>query len=1207
MFKLNYFFNMVSPNEAYINELYFDFLKDPNSVSQIWRDYFSTNKQNLPLIEQSPSNNPITNTKALREIEEIVKVHHQTNSYELKKFEIAEPLSSLQSKIVNNMEESLSVPTATSYRTIPIKVLDENRRIINNHLTKNYQKKISFTHIIAWAIVKALTRYPNLNSSIATINNKPHRLIRKSVNFGIAIDLTKNDGSRMLLVPNIKDADKMDIRQFIYEYDLLITKARSNKLDLSDLADSTVTLTNPGMIGTAYSAPRLMQGQGCIIGIGTIDYPMEFQAVRPSELSKLAISKVVTISNTYDHRIIQGAESAEFLAYIHKLLIGEENFYDQIFYSLKVPFESFEWTNDIEEIPSKKQEFAEKTAHINQMINAYRVRGHLLASTNPLGQAVYYYPELDPSYYGLTIWDLDRTFHVDDEWDKNNLTLRETLELLRDSYCGQSSIEFMHIQDYNRKNWIKKYFENFRGRYNYSKEEKKDLLKKIIKAETFENFLHTKFIGTKRFSLEGAETLIVMMDHLLQNSADNSLNSVVIGMAHRGRLNVLANVLNKSLFKIFREFEGDFDDENYQGSGDVKYHLGYEGEFVSDNNNKINVHLAANPSHLEMVDPVVEGIARALCNKTLDLEYKKVIPILVHGDASFAGQGVVMETLNLSELEGYKTGGTIHIVVNNQIGFTTNADESRSTYYCTDIAKMVQAPILHVNGNDPEAIRWVADFAFRYRQEFHSDIVIDLLCYRKYGHNEADEPTYTQPLLYKKIKQLPPISRFYANRLIDAKLITPDDLELLYSSTYQFFENELDNYKKTNIKSTIKIITEESAIPNFMFQDDYVPTISEDVIKKITDAITKIPNRFNINPKIKSLLDKRNKMVYTEPTAIDWGMAEHLAFGTILLDNRDVRISGQDTQRGTFSHRHGVLIDFRHEDRYIPLNHIAEKQGKFRIFDSPLSEYAVVGFEYGFSLIEKDGLTIWEAQFGDFANNAIPIVDQYLSCGETKWGQYSNLTLFLPHSYDGQGPEHSSARPERYLQLCSEGNMIVANITSPANFFHLLRRQVYLPKRVPLIVFTPKGLLRHQLATSSLNDLTQKRFETIIENGNPSPDSVEKLVFLTGKIYYDILQEMTKKNISNIALIRVEQLYPLDKNRIKHIIQKYNKAKHIIWIQEEPKNQGYWNFIFMEFQDFAPEIRLNYMGRPSSPATATGSSRVHLAEQEYLISSLLRI
>lgn len=1198
---------MVSPNEAYINELYFDFLKDPSSVSQNWQEYFNSNKQNLPLSDTTTIIPSSKNEQVTRRLEEISNVQQPKDTYQLKKFEIAEPLSSLQVKIVGNMEDSLSVPTATSYRTIPIKVLDENRRIINNHLAKNYQKKISFTHIIAWALVKALTRYPNLNSSIATINNKPHRLIRKTVNFGIAIDLTKNDGSRMLLVPNIKDADKMDIRQFIYEYDLLITKARSNKLDLDDLADSTVTLTNPGMIGTAYSAPRLMQGQGSIIGIGTIDYPMEFQAVRPSELSKLAISKVVTISNTYDHRIIQGAESAEFLAYIHKLLLGEENFYDQIFYSLKVPFESFKWTNDIEDIPSKKQEFAEKTAHINQMINAYRVRGHLLASTNPLGQAVYYYPELDPSYYGLTIWDLDRVFHVDDEWDKNNMTLRETLELLRDSYCGQSSIEFMHIQDYNRKNWIKKYFENSRGNYNYSKEEKRNLLKKIIKAETFENFLHTKFIGTKRFSLEGAETLIVMMDNLLQNSADNTLNSVVIGMAHRGRLNVLANVLNKSLLKIFREFEGDFDDDNYQGSGDVKYHLGYEGEFVSENNNSIHVHLAANPSHLEMVDPVVEGIARALCNKTYDTEYKKVLPILVHGDASFAGQGVVMETLNLSELEGYKTGGTIHIVVNNQIGFTTNADESRSTYYCTDIAKMVQAPILHVNGNDPEAIRWVADFAFRYRQEFHSDIVIDLLCYRKYGHNEADEPTYTQPLLYKKIKQLPPISRLYANRLIDSKLIVPDELEKIYSSTHQLFENELENYKKTNIQSQTKIITKEAEILGFMFLNDYVPPVTENTLKRITDAITKIPSRFNLNPKIKSLLEKRNKMVYSDSSTIDWGMAEHLAFGSILLDNRDVRITGQDSQRGTFSHRHGVLIDFRHEDHYIPLNNISENQGKFRIFDSPLSEYAVVGFEYGYSLVENEGITIWEAQFGDFANNAIPIVDQYLSCGETKWGQYSNLTLFLPHSYDGQGPEHSSARPERYLQLCSEGNMIVANITSPANFFHLLRRQVYIPKRVPLIVFTPKGLLRHQLATSKLEDFTEKSFETVIDNNNPGIENVKKLVFLSGKIYYDILQEIHKKKISNIALIRVEQLYPLDRNSIMNIINKYNKAEQLIWIQEEPKNQGYWNYIFMEFQEFAPEIRLSYVGRPSSSATATGSSKVHLAEQEYIINKLFSI
>jgi len=554
----------------------------------------------------------------------------------------------------------LEVPTATSYRAIPIKVLDENRRIINNHLEKIFHKKVSFTHIIAWAIVKSLIRFPNMNSAYAFLNGKPHRLIRKAINFGVAIDITRKDGTRMLMVPNIKDADKINFSQFINYYDNLVVKARNNKLDVDDLMDSTVSLTNPGMIGTSYSAPRLMKGQGLIVGIGSIDFPSEFRAVRASVLSEIAVSKVVTLSSTYDHRIIQGAESAEFLQYIDKLLLGGERFYEQIFYSLDVPFEPFKWSVDSLTSLNHTYDLADKNAHVMQMINAYRVRGHLLASINPLGRVAYYYPELDPSFYGFTLWDLDRNFHVDDAWEQNTLNLRQVLELLRNSYCGQSSIEFMHIQTFERKEWVKNYFENSRGDYKVNNHEKVELLRKLIEAETFENFMHTKFIGTKRFSLEGGETLIPLIDRLIHNSGQEHLNSIVLGMAHRGRLNVVANNLKKDIQVIFKEFEGDPDSESYTGSGDVKYHLGYKNTFQIDEHSKLNVILAANPSHLEIVDPVVEGMARAICNQIQDKNYTQVLPILIHGDSSFAGQGIVMETLNLSELEGYKTGGTIH-------------------------------------------------------------------------------------------------------------------------------------------------------------------------------------------------------------------------------------------------------------------------------------------------------------------------------------------------------------------------------------------------------------------------------------------------------------------------------------------------------------------------------------------------------------------
>lgn len=1199
---------MISPNEAFENELYFDYLKDPNSVSPVWREYFA-NKYGG--ISKTFTKNDVSNfqTNNFENDSEYVKreeIRKSVSEYKTKHFEFADPLPSVMAKIAVNMEESLEVPTATSYREIPIKVLDENRRIINNHLSKNYKTKVSFTHIIAWAVVKSLIKFPNMNSAFAYLNAKPHRIIRKAINFGIAIDTTRKDGSRMLMVPNIKDSDKITFSQFLDKYDLLVSKTRNNRLDVNDLIDSTVSLTNPGMIGTTYSSPRLMKGQGLIVGIGSIEFPSEFRAVHPSILSELAVSKVVTLSSTYDHRIIQGAESAEFLQYLDRLLTGNERFYEQIFYSLDIPFEPFKWSSDNLTSLNHKDDLAEKNSHIMQMINAYRVRGHLLASTNPLGRVAYYYPELDPNFYGFTLWDLDRVFHVDDAWEKNNMNLRDVLELLRDSYCSQSSIEFMHIQATERKEWIKKYFENARSNYNIPKEEKLNLLKKVLEAEIFENFMHTKFIGTKRFSLEGGETLIPIMDKLINNSGKAGLDSIVIGMAHRGRLNVVANIMKKDIQVIFKEFEGDPESESYTGSGDVKYHLGYKNTFKIDNS-ELNVILASNPSHLEIVDPVVEGMARAICNKIKDKEYKKVLPILIHGDSSFAGQGVVMETLNLSELDGYKTGGTIHIIVNNQIGFTTNSDDSRSTYYSTDIAKMIQAPILHVNGNNPEAVSWVADFAFKYRQKFNSDIVIDLLCYRKYGHNEADEPTYTQPLLYKKIRAMEPISKIYANQLVQAKLIKDSEYEEIKKSVLDFLENEHQKYKSTEKQYVFPGFNK--GIPQSILTKEIDTTVSEEIIKHITEKITQYPNRFNLNPKVKTLLDKRNKMVFAEKTAIDWAMGEALAFGSILIDGREIRFTGQDSQRGTFSQRHAILVDFLNEDLYIPLNNISDQQARFRIFDSPLSEYAVLGFEYGYSLIEDKGLTLWEAQFGDFANNAIPVVDQFLSCGESKWGQYSNVVMLLPHSYDGQGPEHSSARPERYLQLCAEENMIVANITTPANYFHALRRQVYMEKRVPLILMTPKGLLRHPQAVSEIRDFTDISFSTIYDDFSISdPNKIEKLIFHTGKIYYELLAERYKKNIENTALIRFEQIYPLDEEKLKSIISKYPNATKYIWFQEEPKNQGYWYHLAFQLQEnLSNGFKVQYCGRPASPATATGSAKVHLAEQETILNDVFKL
>ena len=703
---------MLTPNFAFEEELFYKYLRDAESVSPEWRAYFKRKESDFSAKEEKKA--PASEEKlSLSESDEL------------------QSLSPMLSRVASNMEESIEIPTATSFRDIPVKALDENRRIINKYLQKLKRRRISFTHLLAWAIVKGLIKYPLLNSAFTKIDGKAHRILHKSINIGLAVDIARSDGSRMLLVPNIKNAQNLNFSDFIEEYDRLIDKARNNKISPDDMFGTTVTLTNPGMIGTTCSSPRLMKGQGLIVASGSIDYPVEFQAVRPDLLTTLAVSKVLTITNTYDHRIIQGAESAEFLAYLSKLLLGADLFYDQIFAILRIPFEPIRWSSDIASSKNKlydEQAAIEKGAHVMLMINAYRVRGHLLANINPLGFESYYYPELDPAHYGFTIWDLDRYFHADDSWDQNDLPLRQIIEILRETYCGTTGYEFMYIQNPEKKEWIKSKLELKENAHSFSKEEKTSFLKKLIEAEEFENFLHTKFIGSKRFSLEGSESMIVMLDKLFQLAADNDLSAISLGMAHRGRLNVLANIIGKDLQTMFAEFDGVIDAVNYFGSGDVKYHLGADAIYSSENGKEIQVVLSPNPSHLELVNPVVEGVARALDNKYEDPTYTKTLPILIHGDAAFSGQGIVAETLNLSELEGYRTGGTIHIIINNQIGFTTTAIDARSTVYSTDIAKMIQVPILHVNGHSIESVVSAAIFAFEYRKKFNNDLINDLLC-----------------------------------------------------------------------------------------------------------------------------------------------------------------------------------------------------------------------------------------------------------------------------------------------------------------------------------------------------------------------------------------------------------------------------------------------------------------------------------------------
>lgn len=1200
---------MLTPNSAYIDDLYADFLHDPNSVGEEWRAYFQARKD---ATIQSMGNNDFSSHEDMIEVmTESIPVKHESKkeviqnntpketSIHLSSSDIPEKLSSIGMRIAANMSQSLNVPTATSFRVIPVKALEENRRLINRHLEKNYKKKVSYTHILAWALVKALVKYPHMNDTFSVIDGIPHRIKRSSINIGLAVDVTRKDGIRMLVVPSIKNAQQMTFTDFCANYDGLITKARNNKLTVDDLSGASISLTNPGTIGTLSSVPRLMEGQGLIIATGSIDYPAEFQAVMPDVLSTLAISKVLTITSTYDHRIIQGAESGEFLAYLRRLVLGEEHFYEQIFANLHIPFEPVHWQKDNRINPFLSQdelESLDKESRVAQLINAYRVRGHFLADVNPLGLQAYYYPELDPAAYGFTIWDLDREFDTGGIGGINRATLRDIIDILHDTYCGKLGIEYMHVQDPVKDRFIQKWVEPTRFSYQFSKEQRLHIYKHLTKAEQFEQYLHTKYLGSKRFSLEGGETTITFLEKTLELSSKDSIKGVVIGMAHRGRLNVLANILNKPYDKIFDEFEGNYDPNSFEGSGDVKYHLGATGMYTSRTGEQVSVMLAPNPSHLEAVNPVVEGIARALDDFIGDTDCNSHLPILVHGDAAFAGQGVVPETLNLSRLAGYKTGGTIHVIINNQIGFTTSPDDGRSTPYASDIAKMLQVPIIHVNGDDPEAVRIAAMFAFEYRQKFNDDVIVDLFCYRKYGHNETDEPSYTQPLLYKKIKAQVPVRVKYAQSLKSAGVFTEEELNAIIAEV----KEELNAAFSARNSVHSKVHNPYASADVFA---TVITKVEPHILHAIIKSISTVPKGFTANPKIIDLLSKRSRMLESEQPALDWAMCEALAFGSLLLEGHDIRMSGQDCGRGTFSHRHAILRDFQTEEELILLNSLSNEQGKLRIFNSPLSEVAVLGFEFGYSTILVNGLTLWEAQFGDFVNGAQAVIDQFISSSEAKWGQHSNLTLLLPHGYEGQGPEHSSARLERFLQLCAENNMIVCNFTTPAQYFHALRRQVKAPYRKPLIVMSPKEILRKPI--SVLNDLLVSSFSEILDDKNiVNPSSVEKVLICSGKVYYDLMNERAKlQKEQSIAIIRFEQLYPFRDDIARSILATYSHAKSIVWVQEEPKNQGSWFFIaprLMEVLDKGQS--LSYAGRPEAASPATGFSKKHEYEkQQFLV------
>ena len=1171
-------------NAAYAEKVYGDYLEAPDSVPAEWRSWFEA--------ELPPEQRAVAKPKeAPKPVPSAISAEDDDD---------LTALTGVAGKIVRNMSESLTVPTATSTREVGVKVLEENRHSVNRHQLGQYMPKVSFTHLIGWAMVQSILRVPSMAAQYIEQEGKPFRRLGKSLNVGIAVDLPGKDGRRSLVVPNIKDCANLDFAGFFAAFNDQIRKSRSGKLTPGDFADTTCTLTNPGTIGTVSSLPRLMTGQSFIMATGAITVPGAFQGAAAETLTELGVARVMTLTSTYDHRVIQGAESGQFLDWMHKLLLGEEGFYDDIFRSLRVPYQPVR--NSVDRRPPlgsslRESENLERAAGVMTYIRSYRVRGHVLAKLDPLTFEPKNQPELDMASYGLSIWDKERTFYSDGVTPKPFATLREIQETLHLTYCRNVGVEFMHIADQEPRQWLRERMEANRNEEELDAEAHLRILDKLVEAEAFEQFLHTRFVGHKRFSLEGGETLVPTIDALLDKAADLGVSRAVIGMAHRGRLNVLAHVMKKPLTKIFGEFEGWLDPSMTEGSGDVKYHLGESGDYTTRSGKTVALELACNPSHLEAVNPVVEGMARARQDQLVgsaDAEQDvcdAVLPILVHGDAAFSGQGVVFETLQMSQLQGYRTGGTIHIVVNNQIGYTTSPHDSRSTPFCTDVAKAIQVPIFHVNGDDPLAAARMIRLAVEYRAKFHTDVVLDIVCYRRHGHNEGDEPSYTQPLLYAAIESHPTVRTSYQEYLVRKKVLTRDDVATYDDEVQARLKESLDSVRASEPPAVV--------LGEVAGEQEWSPPADRPSAAQLvawSDRMLDWPETFTPHPKIKGVLGRRADMVAGKQP-IDFATCEALAFASLVCGGVPVRLAGQDSGRGTFSQRHAALYDCKTAARFVPLARMEAGQADFCAVDSLLSEEAALGFEYGYSVVSPKGLLLWEAQFGDFVNGAQIQIDQFLAAGDAKWQQPSAVGLLLPHGYDGQGPEHSSARLERFLQLCAENNMRVAMPSCAASYYHLLRAQALDTDRKPLVVMTTKSLLRQKSAGSTLADLVDHPFRAVLDDDSVSdPAQVRRVVVCSGKVYYDL--HAARGEDRSVALVRAELLYPWPASAMQALRGRYQGVE-FVWCQEEPENMGAWQFVRDRFE------WADHVCRRAAASPATGSLQRHKAEQAAVVANAL--
>ncbi len=1175
------------PNAWLVDDMYERFLADPTSVAESWREFFAGYKPSA--VPSSATASPSTPQSAPTTIDAE-----------------ATPLRGAAARIVTNMEASLAVPTATSVRQVPARLLEINRAGLNEALARTTGAKVSFTHLIAFAIVKGLRQIPSMNSSfVDAVDAKGTPGVRhhQHVGLGLAVDVEKSDGTRNLLVPVIKDADTVDFRGFLLAYEDLVRKVHNASFGADDFAGATVSLTNPGTLGTVQSVPRLMPGQGAIFGVGALAWPAGFESADPRALAELGVGKVMTLTSTYDHRIIQGAESGLFLKYVAECLTGGHGFYDEVFTALGIPYEPQRFSKDTNSTDESDNEKILKQIRVQELINMYRMRGHLNAHLDPLSsKPPVMHAELDLATYGLTMWDLQRTFVVDGLAGRSEATLEEILSILRSAYCRTIGIEYGHIMDPVQKRWIQERVEGVER--DFSKDQQLRVLDALSEAEVFERFLHSRYVGQKRFGLEGGESTIVALRTILDAAADSGTKEAVIGMAHRGRLNVLANIVGKSYSDIFSEFEGNLDPESVQGSGDVKYHKGARGIFTNVNGTDIEVSMSANPSHLETVSPVVEGIVRAKQDAVVRpsdgthgvdlLERYPYLSLLIHGDAAFAGQGVVAETLNMSQLSAYHIGGSIHIVINNQVGFTTAPESARSSFYPTDVAKMIQAPIFHVNGDDPEACALAAKLAFDYRETFHRDVVLDIVCYRRHGHNEGDDPSYTQPQMYKIIDQMRSVRKGYTETLVRRGDISIEAAEETLNDFNNRLQSVLDEVRTIPVPELKGV--PHAAIP----ADPAAPDtgVAESALRAVAQATVSAPEGFTIHPKLERQFAQRTQLL--AEGLVDWALGEALAFGTLVQEGSNVRLVGQDSRRGTFSHRHAALIDYENGEQFIPLANL-NAPGFFTVRDSFLSEYAALGFEYGYSVESKNSLVAWEAQFGDFVNGAEIIIDNFLVAAEDKWGQHASLVMLLPHGYEGQGPEHSSGRIERFLTLSARNNIRVVIPSTAAQYFHLLRSQVHRERQTPLVVFTPKSLLRAVQTRSKFDEFVKGSFQRVLDDTGAKKDAVTSVVLASGKVAHEALSYRDEHQHGSVAVVRVEQLYPWPAEDIDAIVSSYPKVEEIVWLQEEPENMGAWPFVHLQMHHQFRGQNVRHVARAESASPATGSGLVHAAEQADLL------